>query len=157
MEALPQGSTSYSHDQMTFSYRKAFFQFFCKYVFKIRADRFLIHPVLCCLLCSLCILNFLLSSMFVAVLFLFDFFSFCFFYFLFVFTLAFSLCGLSEKKSLVKEGKYLLQIRFKYPVAGSVNFMAGLWDPFKSPLQNILNKFFLGLCLYQGILSCLEQ
>lgn len=100
--------------------------------------------------------------MFVAVLFPFDFFLFAlflfaFFYFLFVFTLAFSLCGLSVKKSLVQEGKYLLQIRFKYPVAGSVNFMAGLWDPFKSPLQNILNKFFLGLCLYQGILSCLEQ
>ena len=57
---------------------KLFFNFsFCKCVFKIRADRFLIHPVLCCLLCSLCILNFLLFSMFVAVLFLFDFFSFC--------------------------------------------------------------------------------
>ena len=137
----------------------------------------MIHPVLCCLLCSLCILNFLLSSMFVAVLFLFDFFLFvlflfdfflfalflfdfflfALFYFLFVFTPAFSLCGLSVKKSLVQEGKYLLQIRFKYPVAGSVNFMAGLWDPFKSPLQNILNKFFLGLWLYQGILSCLKQ
>ena len=61
---------------------KLFFNFsFCKCVFKIRADRFLIHPVLCCLLCSLCILNFLLSSMFVAVLFLFDFFLFALFLF----------------------------------------------------------------------------
>ena len=76
---------------------KLFFNFFCKCVFKIRADRFLIHPVLCYLLCSLCILNFLLSSMFVAVPFLFDFFLFAlflfdFFFLLFLLSLCFHSC-----------------------------------------------------------------
>ena len=77
---------------------KLFFNFsFCKCVFKIRADRFLIHPVLCCLLYSLCILNFLLFSMFVAVLFLFDFFLFAlflfdFFFLLFLLSLCFHSC-----------------------------------------------------------------
>ena len=94
MEALPQGSTSYSHDQMTFSYRKAFNFSFCKYVFKIRADRFFDPP--CFVLPFVFfvhsnILNFLLSSMFVAVLFLFDFFLFALFYFDFFFLLFFSL------------------------------------------------------------------